>query len=123
MSTPFTKTTPPKEDGDDSVTWTLDQPEGSHPGAELQDQKELSLRTLISGVQIAGSSYSMYHNTIHKVAMPDENAFSLFIRGPGNAGMLAAIRHGKQYVPMEIWARSGKRSGGIVSGHERRGIR
>ena len=76
------ETTPPKEDGDDSVTWTLDQPEGSHPGAELQDQKELSLRTLISGVQIAGSSYSMYHNTIHKVAMPDENAFSLFIRGP-----------------------------------------
>ena len=76
------ETTPPKEDGDDSVTWTLDQPEGSHPGAELQDQKELSLRTLISGVQIAGSSYSMYHNTIHKVAMPDENAFSLFISGP-----------------------------------------
>ena len=76
------ETTPLKEDGDDSVTWTLDQPERSHPGAELQDQKELSLRTLISGVQIAGSSYSMYHNTIHKVAMPDENAFSLFIRGP-----------------------------------------
>ena len=63
------ETTPPKEDGDDRVTWTLDQPEGSHPGAELQDQKELSLRTLISGVQIAGSSYSMYHNTIHKVAI------------------------------------------------------
>jgi hypothetical protein len=69
-------------DTENGVAWTLDQPEGSHPGIDLQDKKNLVLRTLISGTQIAGSSYSMCHNTIHKVAMPDENAFSLFVRGP-----------------------------------------
>jgi predicted metal-dependent enzyme (double-stranded beta helix superfamily) len=62
--------------------WTLDQPEGTHEGASVGELATVGLRPALATVQSAGSSYTLHHSTIHKTAMPDETAFSVFCRGP-----------------------------------------
>lgn len=71
--------------GDEAVgprPWTLDQPTGTYEGAELRQVPVVGLRPALATVQAAGSSYSLHHATIHKTAMPDEDAYSVFCRGP-----------------------------------------
>ncbi|MFH9005874.1 hypothetical protein ACH4E5_21925 [Streptomyces afghaniensis] len=62
--------------------WALDQPEGTHEGTSVQQLRMAGLRPALATVQSAGSSYTLHHSTIHKTAMPDETAFSVFCRGP-----------------------------------------
>lgn len=62
--------------------WTLDQPEGTHEGADIKRLETVGLLPALATVQSAGSSYTLHHTTIHKTAMPDETAFSVFCRGP-----------------------------------------
>jgi hypothetical protein len=71
-----------EDDEEDRPPWTLQQPDGTHEGAELRQLSVVGLRPELATIQAAGSSYSLHHSTIHKTAMPDENAYSVFCRGP-----------------------------------------
>jgi predicted metal-dependent enzyme (double-stranded beta helix superfamily) len=62
--------------------WALDQPPGTAEGVDLRRLSITGLSTALATVQSAGSSYTLHHSTIHKTAMPDENAYSVFCRGP-----------------------------------------
>lgn len=62
--------------------WALQQPEGTHEGEEVEELEITGLHPALATVQRAGSSYTLHHTTIHKTAMPDETAFSVFCRGP-----------------------------------------
>lgn len=62
--------------------WRLDQPEGTSEGADVKRLETVGLLPALSTVQSAGSSYTLHHSTIHKTAMPDETAYSVFCRGP-----------------------------------------
>lgn len=62
--------------------WALDQPEGTHGGQPVKELEIAGLHPVLATVQRAGSSYTLHHTTIHKTAMPDETAFSVFCRGP-----------------------------------------
>ena len=62
--------------------WRLHQPEGSHVGVDVRELPVAGLEPQLATVQAAGSSYSLHHSTIHKTAMPVEDACSVFCRGP-----------------------------------------
>jgi hypothetical protein len=62
--------------------WSLDQPEGSHVGVDLREFPVAGLEPQLATIQAAGSAYSLHHSTIHKTAMPVEDAYSVFCRGP-----------------------------------------
>jgi len=62
--------------------WSLHQPEGSHVGVAVRELPLAGLEPQLATVQAAGSSYSLHHSTIHKTAMPVEDAYSVFCRGP-----------------------------------------
>ena len=62
--------------------WRLHQPEGSHVGASVRELPVVGLAPQLATVQAAGSSYSLHNSTIHKTAMPVEDAYSVFCRGP-----------------------------------------
>jgi hypothetical protein len=62
--------------------WTLEQPEGTAEGIELRELAVAGLGPQLETVQAARSSYSLHHSTIHKTAMPLEDAYSVFCRGP-----------------------------------------
>lgn len=62
--------------------WTLDQPEGSFTGDALGKLAICGLQEILQTRQSAGTSYTMNHHAIHKTAMPDEDAFSVFVRSP-----------------------------------------
>jgi hypothetical protein len=66
-----------------SVTpWTLDQPIGSFIDKSLEHIAVTGLQEVLQTRQIAGTSYTMSHHAIHKTAMPEEDAFSVFVRSP-----------------------------------------
>ena len=70
-------------DGDEGQQpWRLHQPEGTHVGIGVRELPVAGLEPQLATVQAAGSSYSLHHSTIHKTAMPVEDAFSVFCRGP-----------------------------------------
>jgi len=72
-----------RRDGEDGPPpWRLHQPEGSHVGVDVRELPVAGLEPQLATVQAAGSSYSLHHSTIHKTAMPVEDAFSVFCRGP-----------------------------------------
>ena len=62
--------------------WILKQPPGTHEGVSPESLHIVGVDPLLTTTQDSGSSYSLHHTTIHKTAMPVENAFSIFIRGP-----------------------------------------
>jgi hypothetical protein len=63
--------------------WRLSQPPGTQEnGVEGRELQLTGFTPLLTTVQRAGSCYSLHHNTIHKTAMPVEDAFSVFLRGP-----------------------------------------
>ena len=62
--------------------WRLSQPPGTHRGVALQELSLAGFTPLLTTTQTAGSAYSLHHTTIHKTAMPKEDAFSVFVRGP-----------------------------------------
>jgi hypothetical protein len=72
----------PDGDAEEQEPWTLAQPEGTHVGVELRDLPVAGLEPQLATVQAAGSSYSLHHSTVHKTAMPVEDAYSVFCRGP-----------------------------------------
>ena len=69
-------------DGAGQEPWALAQPEGTHVGVELRNLPVAGLEPQLATVQAAGSSYSLHHSTVHKTAMPVEDAYSVFCRGP-----------------------------------------
>lgn len=69
-------------DGEGQRPWSLHQPEGSHVGVDVRELPVVGLEPQLATVQAAGSSYSLHHSTIHKTAMPVEDAYSVFCRGP-----------------------------------------
>lgn len=63
--------------------WALDQPEGSAIATEFDDDIKLNgLAPQYETIQAAGSSYTLHHSTVHKTAMPVEDAYSVFCRSP-----------------------------------------
>lgn len=72
-----------RRDGDDGrEPWRLHQPAGSHVGVDVRELAVAGLEPQLATVQAAGSSYSLHHSTVHKTAMPVEDAYSVFCRGP-----------------------------------------
>lgn len=100
--------------GDDSgqeQPWTLAQPEGTHQGADVRELPIAGFRPQFETIQAAGSSYSMRHTAIHKTAMPVENAFSVFCRGPAEKPCALQLqpeartylwKFGRQYETEEV---------------------
>jgi hypothetical protein len=62
--------------------WRLDQPPGTHDGGPLPDFPMTRLSPLMTQMQAEGSAYSLHHTTFHATALPAQNAYSLFLRGP-----------------------------------------
>jgi predicted metal-dependent enzyme (double-stranded beta helix superfamily) len=62
--------------------WRLEQPEGTHGAIELEEPEISGLTPLFQTDQAAGSSYSLHHSAIHATAIPLEEAYSVFLRGP-----------------------------------------
>jgi hypothetical protein len=62
--------------------WQLDQPPGTFDGGPLPGLRMTRLSTLMTQMQDAGSSYTLHHTSFHAAALPDQNAYSLFLRGP-----------------------------------------
>lgn len=67
-----------------SGSYTLDQPPGSKRESltPVRSVRIDGITPILSTRQAAGSVYALQHRAIHKTAMPDSDAFSLFIRGP-----------------------------------------
>lgn len=62
--------------------WELRQPPGTSDGGPLPELPMTRLSPLMTQTQAAGSSYSLHHATFHATALPAQNAYSLFLRGP-----------------------------------------
>jgi hypothetical protein len=62
--------------------WQLRQPPGTHDGGPLPELPMTRLSPLMTQTQDAGSAYTLHHTTFHATALPAENAYSLFLRGP-----------------------------------------
>ncbi len=62
--------------------WELQQPPGTHDGGPLPHLPMTRLSPLMTQTQEASSSYSLHHSTFHATALPAQNAYSLFLRGP-----------------------------------------
>ncbi|HEU0073234.1 MAG TPA: hypothetical protein VFS30_04415 [Dehalococcoidia bacterium] len=62
--------------------WELHQPPGTHDGGPLPKLPMTRLSPLLTQTQAEGSSYSLHHTTFHATALPAQNAYSLFLRGP-----------------------------------------
>jgi len=62
--------------------WALGQPEGIRSDVELRNLTLYGYSPALETKQAAGSSYSLHHTTVHKTWMPDEDAYSIFCRGP-----------------------------------------
>jgi hypothetical protein len=62
--------------------WELRQPPGTYDGGPLPELPMTRLSPLMTQTQDAGSSYSLHHTTFHATALPAQNAYSLFLRGP-----------------------------------------
>ncbi len=62
--------------------WQLHQPTGTSDGDPLPGFSMTRLSSLMTQDQSAGSSYSMHHTSFHATALPAQNAYSLFLRGP-----------------------------------------
>ncbi len=71
-----------KDADDERESWRLHQPAGSHVGVDVRELPLAGLEPQLATVQAAGSSYTLHHSTIHKTAMPVEDAYSVFCRGP-----------------------------------------
>jgi hypothetical protein len=71
-----------RAEDEEQETWRLHQPAGSHVGVQVRELPVAGLEPQLSTVQAAGSSYTLHHSTIHKTAMPVEDAYSVFCRGP-----------------------------------------
>jgi hypothetical protein len=72
------------EVADDEATqpWTLNQPPGTYDGGPLPTFPMTRLSPLMTQTQAEGSAYSLHHSTFHATALPAQNAYSLFLRGP-----------------------------------------
>lgn len=62
--------------------WELRQPPGTSDGDPLPRLPMTRLSPLMTQTQGAGSAYSLNHTTFHATALPAQNAYSLFLRGP-----------------------------------------
>ena len=62
--------------------WELRQPPGTFDGGPLPRLSMTRLSPLMTQTQATGSSYSLHHATFHATALPAQNAYSLFLRGP-----------------------------------------
>jgi hypothetical protein len=62
--------------------WELRQPPGTFDGGPLARLPMTRLSPLMTQTQDAGSAYSLHHATFHATALPAQNAYSLFLRGP-----------------------------------------
>jgi len=70
------------DDAAGEAAWRLDQPVGTFTGGKVKEIRLVGLTTVLTTTQAVGSSYSMHHQAVHKTAMPETDAFSLFVRGP-----------------------------------------
>jgi len=62
--------------------WKLHQPPGTFDSGPLPELLMTRLSALMTQTQDAGSSYSLHHASFHATALPAQNAYSLFLRGP-----------------------------------------
>lgn len=66
----------------DEERWALERGSGT-PGSGAANWDSINgLVPAFVTTQTANSSYILHHNVIHKTAMPDEDAYSLFMRSP-----------------------------------------
>jgi hypothetical protein len=63
-------------------SWDLHQPPGTHDGGPLPEFPMTRLAPLMTQTQATSSAYSLHHTTFHATALPAQNAYSLFLRGP-----------------------------------------
>jgi hypothetical protein len=62
--------------------WQLQQPPGTFDGGPLPEVPMTRLTPLMTQTQAEGSAYTLHHTTFHATALPAQNAYSLFLRGP-----------------------------------------
>jgi hypothetical protein len=62
--------------------WNLEQPPATYDGGPLPPFPITRLSPLMTQTQAEGSAYSLHHTTFHATALPAQNAYSLFLRGP-----------------------------------------
>ena len=70
------------DEAQENQLWRLQQPPGTSEGGPLPRFNMTRLSSLMTQDQAAGSSYSMHHTSFHAAALPAQNAYSLFMRGP-----------------------------------------